>query len=212
MCAEQLGGIHMVQGMLLSCSTPRGFCISKAYDALRPKLPPLPCYKVVNSGCLLPRHKVILMLAIQRKLATTDLLMERGLPIPNRWSLCREAAESTRHLFFQCSYSKALLLRVTSWSGISSPCSQLRGILTWVHQSKVCSWRKRWAYGSIAATVYTIWAERNRRIFCGLDRPISTLLRDIQLVVSAALIFRSPLVNYEIIESSISSSISTFPL
>ncbi|XP_074291827.1 uncharacterized protein LOC141618632 [Silene latifolia] len=114
MGAQQLGGIHKVQDLLLSCSTPRGFCISKAYEVLRPKLPPLQCYKAVNSGCLLPRHKVVLMLAVQGKLATTDLLMARGIPIPNRCSLCREAAESSHHLFFQCSYSKALLLRVNS--------------------------------------------------------------------------------------------------
>ncbi|XP_074266920.1 uncharacterized protein LOC141590212 [Silene latifolia] len=56
--------------------------------------------------------RVILMLAIQGKLATIDLLSDRGLPLPNMCSLFRIAAESTHHLFFQCSFSRALLLNV----------------------------------------------------------------------------------------------------
>ncbi|XP_074267048.1 uncharacterized protein LOC141590351 [Silene latifolia] len=92
---------------------------------------------------------------------------------------------------------RALLLDVASWTGMSSSATQLHALLAWVQHSKLCNWKRNWALGSIAATVYVIWCERNRRIFEGHDRTIAALLRDVQFVVSATLLFKTPLINHE---------------
>ncbi|XP_074277492.1 uncharacterized protein LOC141601123 [Silene latifolia] len=57
------------------------FSVGKAYELLHPKLPALIVYKAIQDNCLLPRHKIILMLAVQHKLLTADMLSKRGFSL-----------------------------------------------------------------------------------------------------------------------------------
>ncbi|XP_074315612.1 uncharacterized protein LOC141651817 [Silene latifolia] len=85
------------------------FFVKKAYDSPRCSYTVLAVYKAIHRTTILPRHKIILMLAIQQKLATQDLLITRGIVLVNRCYLCKAAAESADHLFFACPYAAGLL-------------------------------------------------------------------------------------------------------
>ncbi|XP_074320087.1 uncharacterized protein LOC141656897 [Silene latifolia] len=95
---SRLGGIHEAQSALKSCGASDRFYVGKAYNLLRLKERPTLCFKVVKSCLLLPRFKVILQLALQKKLATTDLLNKRGWCLVNRCYLsARPACKSLQH-------------------------------------------------------------------------------------------------------------------
>ncbi|XP_074277141.1 uncharacterized protein LOC141600791 [Silene latifolia] len=69
-----------------TCTTKGKFSIGKAYNLLKPSFPTHACYRAVQDTLLLSRHKFILMLALQRKLATADQFYKRGISIVNRLS------------------------------------------------------------------------------------------------------------------------------
>ncbi|XP_074298715.1 uncharacterized protein LOC141629640 [Silene latifolia] len=76
---------YLVQCSIWDLTFQEYYSESKAYDLIRPRLPTQLCYRVVQCCLLLPRYKVILQLAVQRKLATTDMLIQRGvhlMPLP----------------------------------------------------------------------------------------------------------------------------------
>ncbi|XP_074301485.1 uncharacterized protein LOC141632880 [Silene latifolia] len=143
---------------------------------------------VFQRGFYLPRHRVLLQLAAQKRLATVDHLASRGLSMVNRCSLCQRHSESAAHLFFACSYSTEVLQVIKQWVGINTPENSLQQLLSWANKRKFRrNWHFQWVQNSIATTVYNIWSERNLRIFENQCRSSHTLIRDIQYIVSIML-------------------------
>ncbi|XP_074304701.1 uncharacterized protein LOC141639489 [Silene latifolia] len=165
-CIAQLGSCSHVKNLLMQCTVAGKFSIQHAYNALRTKYAVTECSQAIQKGFYLPKHRVILQLAAHNRLATVDHLISRGLPMVNRCSLCQRQSESTAHLFFACSYSTEVLLAIKQWVGINTSKTSLLQLLSWTNKRKhKRHWRIQWVQYSIAATVYSIWSERNLRIF-----------------------------------------------
>ncbi|XP_074291808.1 uncharacterized protein LOC141618611 [Silene latifolia] len=206
-CIAQLGSSSHVKDLLLHCDVAGKFSIKHAYNALRTKFAITECSQAIQRGFYLPRHRVLLQLAAHNCLATVDRQIGRGLPMVNRCSLCQKQSETTAHLFFACSYSSEVLLAIKQWVGINTSATSLLQLLSWTNKRKHRRhWRIQWVQNSIAATVYSIWSERNLRIFENKCRPSHTLIRDIQYIVSIILFAKNQEVFHEEILDSFLAS------
>ncbi|KAL2235520.1 UNVERIFIED_CONTAM: hypothetical protein Sindi_1284200 [Sesamum indicum] len=119
----------------------------------------------------IPRHSLILWLAILSKLPTTDKswLSHLGVCI-----LCDEGAtESHPHLFFRCRFSRQCLYEIRRRIRFHWPNRDWATDIEWATRK----WRgKHRAYRTLlAACVYHIWKERNLRRFDHTERTPATL-------------------------------------
>ncbi|XP_074290334.1 uncharacterized protein LOC141617064 [Silene latifolia] len=187
-CLAQLGSILQVKNMLQQCTVAGKFSIQHAYNALRTKYAVTECSKAIQRGFYLPRHRVLLQLASQNRLVTVDHLASRGLHMVNRCYLCQRNSESAAHLYFYCSYADEVLQAIKQWVGINTSDTSLQQLLSSANKRRIRRhWRIQWVQNSIAATVYSIWSERNLRIFENKCRSSLALIRDIQYTVSTIL-------------------------
>ncbi|KAJ6818025.1 uncharacterized protein M6B38_408255 [Iris pallida] len=123
---------------------------------------------------------------LRGRLMTRDELLRFGMQIPDaKCVLCNEEDESMDHLYFVCP---------VTWHIWTEQCAQLRGIgvdrdirsiLSWIrdHRGRDSGWARR-ARVRLAASVWHIWKERNRRIFEGLTTPPIGILHNIEFDVS----------------------------
>ena len=139
-----------------------------------------------------PKHLFLLWVAVQQKLTTQDRLHRFGIHGPNRCSLCLRNNEDHNHLFFECSYTKAL------WWDVCDRCDIPRitkvwdewilwATVTWHAKSFVNFSRKL----GFAATVYYIWQEWNARIFAGLSRTSNLVFDQIECIIRDKIDFMS---------------------
>ncbi|XP_074264160.1 uncharacterized protein LOC141586742 [Silene latifolia] len=126
-------------------------------------------------------------MAVQRGLATTDNLNRRGLHLVNRCYLCLAAAEEGPHLFFLCSFSRAVYQNILLWLGVTRRPFCLHQELLKLSRYRGKGWRKKRARCSLAAMVYCLWQERNWRIFRGVSRTIEQVVYQIKYYVSIRL-------------------------
>ncbi|XP_074307994.1 uncharacterized protein LOC141642901 [Silene latifolia] len=135
---------------------------------------------------MVSRHKITLKMAAQNKLAIIDLLANRGIQLVNRCFLCKSAAESAQHLFFQCSYADGLLCQLKCWMKLNLHSTNICSILCWINARKRRKhWRNRWIGCALGSLVYFIWQERNLRAFEGKERDPQAIFRVIQFTTSS---------------------------
>ncbi|KAK9682593.1 hypothetical protein RND81_10G084200 [Saponaria officinalis] len=180
-----LGNVQNAQQWLRNCASSARFSVSRAYDLFRLKGPHLPWSRVLKSMDVIPSHGIISMLTGQRKLPTVDALCSRSICLVNRCVLCKSCSESHRHLFFNCSFSKAIWHDLLRWMCVSRKSSDLILELYWTQRrGHKKHWKTNWFWGSLSAAVYFIWHERNLRIFEGRERSIAQIIQSIKYVVA----------------------------
>ncbi|XP_074297428.1 uncharacterized protein LOC141628151 [Silene latifolia] len=188
-CIEQMGSIQAVKLLLQHCTVGGCFSITKAYDNIRHKYPVKPVFKAIHRGIMVPRHRIITMLAVEGRLATIDKLTHRGMYLVNRCCLCKQAEESTAHLFFKCPFTSTLLGCIKAWTRMNTGTEQLQDLLLWTHKrARRKHWRNKWISCSLGCLVSEIWHERNLRIFEGRERTHQVLLSNSQFTVSTLLL------------------------
>ena len=112
--------------VILWTETPNGiFSIKSAWESVRTRGPRVDWHKVVWFSKRIPRHAVILWLAIRRKLSTRDILASIGLSRDTRCVLCGNEGESHDHLFFSCPFSEGI------WRLLCSKCNLPWSNLDW---------------------------------------------------------------------------------
>ncbi|GKE22308.1 RNA-directed DNA polymerase, eukaryota, reverse transcriptase zinc-binding domain protein [Tanacetum coccineum] len=121
---------------------------------------------VVNGKWKWPEDCFILWLAIQDRLMTQDKLRQWGNQALSRCCLCLNDFEDLKHLFFQCSFAKAVWRKAMNMTEIKDFEHDWGKILQTLindgNSNNINSFVRRLIFG---ASVYSIWAERNRRIF-----------------------------------------------
>ncbi|XP_074266105.1 uncharacterized protein LOC141588570 [Silene latifolia] len=165
------------------------FYLSAAYNWFRIARPQLTWARALHSQHISPSHSFITSLVVQRKLATIESLISKGLYILNRCILCKQENESHQHLFFCCSYSIEVWHAVLQWIGMDARSNHYEQELLWIaHKNHRRHWQAQWYISCIAATVFYIWQERNSRIFRGVEHSPSHILNQLQLTVSSRLL------------------------
>ncbi|XP_074318449.1 uncharacterized protein LOC141655261 [Silene latifolia] len=127
---------------------------------------------------------------MQQKLATIDQLHIREIPLVNRCILCKATNEMHKHLFFRCSFSGVVWQRILNWMRNHHRTSKLGKEVHWIAGRRVRKhWKAKWFSICLGATVYSIWEERNIRIFHGLEHDVDYIVKRIQYVVSVRLLY-----------------------
>jgi hypothetical protein len=141
-----------------------------------------------------PKVKFFSWLAIRNRLWTADRLEKRGWDNCGLCPLCKQAQETAVHLLSHCRYTKRLWGMVRSWIGISSIHTHAWATFNTIEEwwlSMACkASSNRKALASITMLVsWTIWKERNARVFNNKAAPTGVLLEiiknDVRLWIAA---------------------------
>ena len=131
-----------------------------------------------------PKVKFFAWLALQDRIWTADRLAKRGWPNCDLCPLCKRVQECGSHLFFKCRYTRRI------WSLIIDK-YHIHGLDTngWPLFDSVEAWwastcdngtPNRQAKASLTMLVtWTVWNERNARVFKHKSAPPPTLLDSI---------------------------------
>ncbi|KAE8690595.1 hypothetical protein F3Y22_tig00110893pilonHSYRG00037 [Hibiscus syriacus] len=159
------------------------------WEELRSPAPKVAWHHMVWFSGRIPKHTIIVWMAILNRLPTRVRLLRMGLAIESDSCLfCGNKAETRDHLFFECHFAKDL------WSSILDLCCIPR---------VACSWEGELAWASLllkgnslivkilklawTGHVYSVWKERNSRLFGNRARSKEELLGDIKEAIQLLL-------------------------
>lgn len=159
----------------------QSFSIGKAYYILLPIFSKVPWSGILSSPHMVPKHKFILWLTLHGKLSTMDRLAAWGKNVNSDCSLCKEPIiQSLEHLFFACNFSTDIWNRMLTWAGENFSCTDWNSVVTWATKRlKGKSCKKALLKIVLAATVYTIWQERNARRFQHIELSMQRITHDV---------------------------------
>ncbi|KAJ9536695.1 LOW QUALITY PROTEIN: hypothetical protein OSB04_un000168, partial [Centaurea solstitialis] len=162
-----------------------GTCtVQSIYTSLAGQMPVIPWWKAVWFKGHIPKHAFCLWTTCLKRLPTLDRVATwKEEPPDLSCRLCGIANESHDHLFFECSFSRQVWIQVMDKVALRGfPCSWTPIIDALSDQST----RPNVLEHSLvlAATVYTVWCERNQRIFRDISKPVPHL---VQLIMTAVL-------------------------
>jgi hypothetical protein len=151
-------------------STNDGKCgnysTNKAWKDLRQCGDKVEWYEIVWFSNCTPKHSFILWIAMLGRLSTQERLKKWYPNKEMKCSLCGKCLDSLNHLFFECSYSIKVWKAVkdkASMDSIHDKWDEIVIRMTSVkHNRSIKSVLSRII---LAACVYFIWNERNKRLF-----------------------------------------------
>lgn len=129
-----------------------------------------------------PKFKFILWLALHNRLATVERLLKFGIQTPHQCIFCEQAVETFDHLFFECSLTKELWLRLLRWLGYDRPICDWQSEVEWVSKNA----KRRNGQCAIVTCVFgmlvnAIWRERNKLRFQGGKLIINNICKEIAI-------------------------------
>ncbi|KAJ9536687.1 hypothetical protein OSB04_un000160 [Centaurea solstitialis] len=146
------------------------FSVKEDYLSMEVTYDKLPWTSSVWFTGHIPKHAFCLWLACHFRLPTQDrLILWKQEPPDWKCSLCGVCLDSHQHLFFECSYASSVWLQVRNaigWLDAPLGWEGMMGILSGQAQPK-----KFMHKIGLAASVYMIWKERNKRLFTKERRP-----------------------------------------
>lgn len=123
--------------------------------------------------------KIFVWLLLQNKLMTQEVLITRGCNVDQGCVLCDNGAIETRdHMMQGCNYASRFWIDILAHFNLGRPHGDTIHKVWWNHRitlgllSRV-QWDMTWAAGT-----WTIWQERNRRIFTGATKMVPILIND----------------------------------
>lgn len=154
--------------------------IESAWNAFTNPHPSVPQSKVIWFKHAVPRWSLTQWMAVLGRLSTRDRLQKWGVIRDAQCVLCQQSTETHGHLFSRCAYSSQLWRSIQSSQNPCCPFDELSQVIGWMVQygngdqfsclvSKI----------SLAALIYHIWGERNRRIFQGYGGQVQQLERSV---------------------------------
>lgn len=159
-------------------------CGKVAWDIFRNKGPPVSWHKAVWFSGMVPRHALILWLAVRGRLSTLDRLASFGITQTLTCPLCLRENECLDHILFSCQFANQI------WHLLFGKCNLPCPYLCWgdllqdvATRFKGKSLRDLIVRLMLAAGVYIIWKERNFRLFSRKNRDVSSVFQDIVLHV-----------------------------
>ncbi|XP_074304751.1 uncharacterized protein LOC141639547 [Silene latifolia] len=187
------GSIAEARDFLSTCISGGKMQLHKVYDLLREPNSKVSWVRAVWNKAVVPKHSFIVVLAMQGKLATIDQLTIRGMHLVNRCVLCKAASEDHQQLFFQCNYSSHVWKHLLDWMGLRGRSMRFKTELHWIaHRRHRRHWKFLWVTSCMTALVYSIWEERNSRIFNNVEHAVEHVIRRVQFLVSVKLLHVTP--------------------
>lgn len=166
---------------------PAMFSTSKTWISLHPPPPPVIWHKAVWFPQKIPKHSFIVWIVLKDRMLTRDRLRSWDLLVPQECLLCGHAAETTKHLFFECQFSIAVWRLILFRLGITYP-TTLDDIVPWLTSVPLRKKARAILKLVFQASVYFIWRERNSRLHSGPQKPTLVIVKEIHLQVRAKLL------------------------
>ncbi|XP_060194897.1 uncharacterized protein LOC132624083 [Lycium barbarum] len=141
------------------------FQIKCAYKILRGAVTTVPWRGLVCHNVACPKHVFILWLALLGRMRTKDLPLKWGMGINGTCVLCNNQPETIEHLYFECTYSHEIWLRILQWLGWQRTILDWGREWNWVQQHSKSKNPRNVLKACFAAVVYEVWCERNSRVF-----------------------------------------------
>ncbi|XP_039009389.1 uncharacterized protein LOC120137799 [Hibiscus syriacus] len=158
------------------------------WDEIRVKRDKVTWHNLIWFPLHIPKHSMIAWMTILDRLPTKNRLQQMGI-ITDGWCvLCNEDRETRDHLFLECPLAVSLWQAILQLSGLRLPSLFWNTFLastshTWKGKSLLITILKlAWC-----AFLYSIWEERNRRLFKGISRNATEILKAIKEIVGIQL-------------------------
>ncbi|XP_022030706.1 uncharacterized protein LOC110931628 [Helianthus annuus] len=157
------------------------FSSSGVWHSLQHREPEVDWCSIVWFARCIPRHAFMIWLIMKGKLLTQDKILQWDLSRRKNMNmmcclLCYENVDSHPHLSFECKYSTQVWLKVRDRVGMSSISPRWTDIVQWLcnrdHQRRADTYVAKLL---VAAAAYSIWQERNARLFKNQLRPPETV-------------------------------------
>ncbi|XP_062085625.1 uncharacterized protein LOC133791722 [Humulus lupulus] len=136
-------------------------------------------YSLIWDTSNVPKHRVIVWMALLGKLYTRDRLYRFGITPQADCLICGVAEENHSHLFFSCCFRRKVLLEVVSWCGITYTGTDLEKLLKWLLKKKISKGRRAVLFSIVSATVYNVWMGRNRVLWDHVLPMVSVVVKNI---------------------------------
>ncbi|XP_074277828.1 uncharacterized protein LOC141601441 [Silene latifolia] len=173
----KIGSIAEARDFLSTCISGGKMQLHKVYDLLREPNSKVSWVRAVWNKAVVPKHSFIAVLAM--------------------CVLCKAASEDHQHLFFQCHYSSHIWKHLLDWMGLRGRSMRFKSELHWIaHRRHRRHWKFLWVTTCLNALVYSIWEERNSRIFNNVEHAVEHavehVIRRVQFLVSVKLLHVTP--------------------
>lgn len=128
-----------------------------------------------------PKHRLILWLAILNKMRTKERLKRITVVLDSLCLICWTAEEDVQHLFFRCKYSDEYFRRLKLWTMMQCDKNELLGILMWIKKKKkISKFRRNVLFVVLSACVYHIWKVRNEAFWSHKVWSVDTTVQNIK--------------------------------
>ncbi|XP_020258446.1 uncharacterized protein LOC109834839 [Asparagus officinalis] len=162
--------------------------LSDLYDAISPVSTLVPWFGTVWESSNYPRHSFISWLAIQNRLLTQDRLIRRGIININCCRFC-SGSESRDHLFFECCYSSDVWVKVMNWLQFRWRSCKWDQVLNWFcSKLRGRGFKQKLKKLALTSTIYSIWNERNTRVFRHELKSADQLFKEIKFNIFAIIL------------------------
>ena len=125
----------------------------------------------------MPKHRMILWLAVQDRLKTRQRLKLMQICESDLCLICQTQTETCEHLFFGCQFSTQCITLTMEWLGFRWIRKDLLRTCRWIKNRLQGSFKKRVGLAAMAAVVYMIWKNRNSALW---DQQIMTIDRTVK--------------------------------
>ncbi|XP_059310701.1 uncharacterized protein LOC132062072 [Lycium ferocissimum] len=144
--------------ILHSLSDLGGFSIKKGYVSMMPQYPKANWSKLVLDKWLIPRHHLIIWMALHNRLSTVDIVTKWGISVQSDCVLCNTQLEETfEHLFCTCQYSNYVWSTLLTWLGYNRLVREWDQKVLWLNQRMSSNKPRACILGlSFAAAIYQI--------------------------------------------------------
>ncbi|XP_021852226.2 uncharacterized protein [Spinacia oleracea] len=162
------------------------YSVKQVYEKLLGDKPRVHWDKMVWNRLNVPKHRFICWLAVHSKLQTTDKLAKIGISQSASCLICGLDDETHQHLFFQCQYSKQIIIAVHQWIGFSIH-GNLVQLVRKAGQSKASKFRKHVYFAAVGAAVYLIWRCRNTSFWDNSIPTVSQSMKDLKQMAKSGI-------------------------
>lgn len=134
---------------------------------------------------IIPKHRFAFWIFAHGKFLTKD---RQPYIFDKTCGLCGTVNENAQHVFFHCTASAQLWVRLWDWLGVRCTASSVGGLLRRLRSRfRGSSLRARRCHSGIASTVYHIWSARNRALFNNENPDVDAIFRKILIHVYRSL-------------------------
>ncbi|XP_020249644.1 uncharacterized protein LOC109827093 [Asparagus officinalis] len=189
MLLAKFGNTEVLMSSMDSCCVNGKISMSAIYNALYQSNTSAVWAETTWGRLNYPKHSFILWLVNHSRHLTQERLCRLRLLDANLCVLCSSQPENCKHLFFECHYSAAVWNMLMDWLRFTwRTCNWCLLIHWYSHNLRGKNFKKNMKRMALAAAVYSIWQERNYRIFQAKARGPADLFRAIKYSIYSKLL------------------------